>query len=138
VALRPSPGLVPQGPNALPFQVLSVIGSIARSVADVALSLDSMSRFDPHDPPTRPRPRRSYHEAARSPARPDRAAFSRDLGVSPGSASMRTVVSQAVERLTSAGLDLVADAEADLLRWAAWCEAVPGVSLPAPIDPKPA
>ena len=31
VGLRPSPGLVPQGPSALPYQVLSVIGPIART-----------------------------------------------------------------------------------------------------------
>ena len=50
VAIRPSPGLVPQGPSALPHQVLSVIGPIARSVADAALALDGMVRFDPRDP----------------------------------------------------------------------------------------
>ena len=66
VGLRPSPGLVPQGPSALPYQVLSVIGPLARTVADTGLALDSMSRFDPRDPLSRPRPAASYHDSARA------------------------------------------------------------------------
>ena len=66
VAIRPSPGLVPQGPSALPYQVLSVIGPIARSVADAALALDGMARFDPRDPLTRPLGASRYLEAAQA------------------------------------------------------------------------
>ena len=41
VGLRPTPGIVPQGPSKMPFQSLSVTGPIARSVADVGLALDA-------------------------------------------------------------------------------------------------
>jgi amidase len=103
VGLRPSPGLVPQGPNALPFQVLSVIGPIARSVADAALALDGMARFDARDPLTRPRAKTSYLAAALAPRRPARAAFSLDLGFVAVDGSVRVAVRGAVARLAAEG-----------------------------------
>ena len=80
VGLRPSPGLIPKGPSPLPHQVLSVIGPIARNVADAGLGLDAMARFDPRDPRSRPLAATSYRAAAEAPRRPKRAAFSMDLG----------------------------------------------------------
>ena len=108
VGLRPSPGLVPKGPSPLPHQVLSVIGPLARTVADVALGLDGMVRFDLRDPRSRPLCGASYRSAAEAPRRPARAAFSLDLGgLTRVSAEVRSVVEAAVERLASAGLDVV-------------------------------
>ena len=40
VGLRPTPGLVPQGPNRLPYQNLSVIGPLARNIEDIGLAMD--------------------------------------------------------------------------------------------------
>ena len=107
VGLRPSPGLVPQGPNALPNEVLSVIGPIARTVADTALGLDAMSRFDPRDPLTRPLPAQGYHAAAQAPRRPARAAFSMDLGVARVAGEVAEPVRKAIDKLARAGLDIV-------------------------------
>jgi len=45
VGLRPTPGLVPQGPNRLPYQNLSVIGPLARNVGDIGLAMDAMVSF---------------------------------------------------------------------------------------------
>jgi len=111
VGLRPSPGLIPEGPSPLPHQVLSVIGPIARSVADVGLGLDAMARFDARDPRTRPLPEVSYRGAAEAPHRPPRAAFSIDLaGTARVSGEVRAVVQTAVARLAAAGLDVIAEA----------------------------
>jgi amidase len=107
VGLRPSPGLVPQGPSVLPFQTLSVVGPIARSVPDAALGLDAMRRFDPRDPLTRPHGLESFHAAAREPRATARAAFSMDLGVARVDPEVRRVVEEAVGRLARAGLDIV-------------------------------
>jgi len=116
VGLRPSPGLIPKGPSPLPHQVLSVIGPIARNVADVALGLDAMARFDPRDPRTRPLCGGSYRTAAEAPRRPPRAAFSMDLGgMARVSAEVRGVVDDAVARLAAAGLD-IADQAPDVGR----------------------
>ncbi len=111
VGLRPSPGLIPKGPSPLPHQVLSVIGPIARTVADVGLGLDAMARFDPRDPRSRPLAVPSYRAAAEAPARPPRAAFSMDLGgLARVSAEVGAVVDNAVARLAAAGLDIVDEA----------------------------
>jgi amidase len=104
VGLRPTPGLVPQGPSALPFQVLSVMGPLARSVADVALALDGLARFDPRDPLSRPRTASSYLTAAQVPRRPARAAFSMTLGLAAVDKIVQAATRDALGRLTSAGL----------------------------------
>jgi amidase len=52
VGLRPSAGLVPTAPNALPFVGLSVKGPMARSVADVAFLLSIIAGPDARDPAT--------------------------------------------------------------------------------------
>jgi amidase len=111
VGLRPSPGLVPKGPSPLPHQVLSVIGPIARSVADAGLGLDGMVRFDSRDPRSRPLCGGSYRSAAEAPRKPARAAFSMDLGgVARISGEVRAVVEAAMGRLAAAGLDVILDA----------------------------
>ena len=107
VGLRPSPGLVPQGPSNLPYQVLSVIGPIARTVADVGLGLEAMRRFDPRDPLTRPHSGEDYHAAAGEPRHPPRAAFSMDLGIARVSKEVQGIVRAAIEKLVRAGLDVV-------------------------------
>jgi amidase len=106
VGLRPSPGIVPQGPGKLPHQVLSVIGPLARTVADVGLALEGMARFDWRDPLSRPLVAGSYHDAALRPARPARAAYSIDLGVARVSSDVRNVVTEAIGRLVGAGLNV--------------------------------
>lgn len=59
VALRPSVGLVPSAPVALPFLGFTVKGPMARSVADTAFLLRAMAGADGRDPacyPSDPRP----------------------------------------------------------------------------------
>jgi amidase len=110
VGLRPSPGLIPQGPSRLPHQVLSVIGPLARSVADIGLALDGMAAFDARDPLTRPRHRRSYRAAAQRLQRPSRAAFSADLGFARVSRAVAASVGAAAEKLAAAGLEIASPA----------------------------
>jgi amidase len=50
VALRPTVGLVPSAPVALPFLGFTVKGPMARSVADAAFLLSAMAGADPRDP----------------------------------------------------------------------------------------
>lgn len=113
VGLRPTPGIIPQGPNRLPYQVLSVIGPLARNVADTGLGLDAMAGFDSGDPQSRPMPKPNYRRAAQSPRRPERIAWSADLGVATVSRQVRRIVGAAVERIAQAGCP-VEDADPDL------------------------
>ncbi len=54
VALRPTVGLVPSAPTALPFLGFTVKGPMARSVADVAFLLSVMAGADARDPAVYP------------------------------------------------------------------------------------
>ena len=113
VGLRPSPGVVPQGPGGLPGQMLSVIGPLARTVADAGLGLAAMARFDERDPLSRRPAGEDYAGAARRPSKPRRLAYSPDLGLAAVDPEIRSVVASAVSRLESAGAGL-ADACPDL------------------------
>lgn len=104
VGLRPSPGLIPQGPSKLPHQVLSVIGPLARSVADIGFGLDGMAVFDARDPLTQPHARSTYRQAAQRPVRAPRCAFSMNLGFAAVSKNVADQVGAAVNRLAKAGL----------------------------------
>ena len=50
VGLRPSPGRVPQWPTLNPYNALTVVGPMGRTVADVALLLAAMAGPDARDP----------------------------------------------------------------------------------------
>lgn len=52
VGLRPSPGRVPQWPNAAAYNTLTVAGPMARTVADAALFLAALAGPDDRDPLT--------------------------------------------------------------------------------------
>src|SRR5438093_746023 len=54
VGFRPTVGLVPDAPNAMPFVGFAVKGPLARSVSDVAFLLSVMAGFDPRDPAGQP------------------------------------------------------------------------------------
>lgn len=107
VGFRPSPGLVPSGPNADPFQTLAVDGPMARDVRDVALFLDVMAGLDPRDPLSFPVEPGLFARAAASPVRPVKVAFSPDLGVTPVDATVVAVCRAAMDRLADAGIAVV-------------------------------
>jgi amidase len=54
VGFRPSPGVVPNGPSALPFEHLAVSGPMARTVADAAWLLSIIAGADARDPASLP------------------------------------------------------------------------------------
>jgi amidase len=113
VGLRPSPGVVPQGPGGLPGQTLSVIGPLARSVADAGLGLSAMARFDARDPLSRPLSDNDYATAAQRPVAPARLAYSPDLGLAAVEPEIGHIVAAAVQRLEAAGA-LLTEAHPDL------------------------
>ena len=106
VGLRPSPGIVPQGPGGVPGQTLSVIGPLARNVADVGLALAAMVRFDARDPLSRPLAAADFAAAARRPKKPLRLALSADLGLADVDPEIRRVVAAAAAKLARAGAEV--------------------------------
>nr|WP_309139748.1 amidase family protein [Siccirubricoccus sp. G192] len=116
VGLRPSPGRVTRGtPNNL-FAPLSVLGPMARNVADVALFLDTMAGWDPADPLTYDAPAESYAAAVAGAEahRPRRIAFTADFnGALPVDRETRAICAAAVRRFEEAGC-VVEEAAPDL------------------------
>jgi amidase len=79
VGLRPSVGLVPLGPGALPYG-FGVKGPIARSVDDVALLLSVLAGPEPRDSVTYPSTPTAFANVLAADMRGVRVAWSLDLG----------------------------------------------------------
>jgi amidase len=80
VGIRPSPGRVTRGTSNNLWSPQSVQGPMARNVPDLALFLDTMAGFCPHDPMTFDAPAVSFSAAVADPVAPRRVAFSADFG----------------------------------------------------------
>jgi amidase len=104
VGLRPSPGRVPHGPEARPFDTLSVDGPMGRTVGDVALMLDAMVTPHPEDPLALDLPHHPFQLAASERRAPQRVAFSPDLGITPVDAEVREICAAAARRFADAGV----------------------------------
>ncbi len=99
VGLRPSPGRVPEGPKALPFETLSVDGPMGRTVGDTALMLDATSGHHIGDPLSYPPPERPYVDAVDSPKAPARIAYTPDLGIAPVATEVKEGCARAAKLL---------------------------------------
>lgn len=119
VGLRPSPGRVARGPEARPFNTLSVEGPMGRTAADTALLLDAMAGGHIEDPLAQEAPAVSFVDQV--------ALFQRG--------DLPTAVA-AVRRLTGGGPGLalpdVADARLGRPVRAVWSPDLGGIT---PIDP---
>jgi len=104
VGLRPSPGRVAHGPSTRPFGTLSVEGPMGRTVGDVALMLDAMVTRHPEDPLSLDPPLQPFQGAAAERQRPQRVAFSPDLGITPVDAEVRELCAAAAQRFAAAGV----------------------------------
>lgn len=123
VGLRPTPGRVPKVPAGDPWETLSVLGPMGRTVADAALLLSVIAGPDPRDPTALSEP---PPPAATAPAdlKGCRVAYSRDLGLLPVEPDVTQVIERALPRLADLGCvieeahpDLFGGAEAfDVLR----------------------
>lgn len=109
VGLRPSPGRIANGPSPLPFGTMSVEGPMARTVRDAAVFLDAMVGQHASNPMALAAPARPFSAAAVTDSRPRRAAFSRDLGISPVDPEVARICENAAETLATAGWDITDD-----------------------------
>ena len=113
VALRPTVGLVPAAPVALPFLGFSVKGPMARSVTDVAFLLTAMAGAHPRDPAVYPSDPSVLAKPLERDFRDVRVAWCPDLGGLPLDRRVRSVLE--AQRKTFIGLGCeVEDACPDL------------------------
>jgi amidase len=94
---------VAHGPSTRPFGTLSVEGPMGRTVGDVALMLDAMVTRHPEDPLSLDPPPQPFQLAAADRRRPQRVAFSPDLGIGPVDAEVRQLCAAAAQRFGEAG-----------------------------------
>jgi len=106
VGLRPSPGRIANGPGPLPFGTMAVEGPMARNVKDTAIFLDAMVGTHPDDPMSLVSPNLPFQTAATPDSAPRRAAFSRDLGVTPVDPEVADICEKAAENLAAAGWEI--------------------------------
>jgi amidase len=92
VALRPTVGLVPSAPTALPFLGFSVKGPMARSVEDVAFLLSAMAGADPRDPACYPTDPGKFADPLDRDFKGVRVAWYPDLGGLPLDRRVRSVL----------------------------------------------
>ena len=113
VGLRPSIGRVARTPSAKIDRTLTVQGPMARCVEDLALMLDAMVGEHPADPLSLSAPATSFRDAARSPTRPRRVAYSTDLGITPVDPQVAAITRKAARRCEELGA-VVEEAHPDL------------------------
>lgn len=121
VGHKPTFGLVPKEPGFKGWKSLSVDGPLARSVRDAALVLSVIHGPAAADDLSFPGPPVDFRAATMTPADLHglRIAWSRDLGMLPVEADVRSVFAETVEVFGSLGCDLI--------------EAAPETPDPAPL-----
>jgi amidase len=102
VGLRPSPGRIPIYPNRQPWDTLSVLGSMARTVRDAGLLLSVMAGPDPRDPISIPEDPSGFRSPLDRELAGSRIAWSRDLGQFP----VQQVVIDVIEKALPTFADL--------------------------------
>ena len=113
VALRPTVGLVPSAPTALPFLGFTVKGPMARSVGDVAFLLSAMAGADPRDPACYPSDASVFANPLERDFKRTRLAWCLDLGELPLDRRVRAVLEAQRKTFIDLGCD-VEDACPDL------------------------
>src|SRR5690242_660014 len=104
VGLRPSPGRVTRGTSNNLWSPQSVQGPMARTVADLALFLDTMAGFCPQDAMTFDAPAVSYSAAVANPVLPKRVAFTADFnGAFRLDSDIREICTKAARRFEELG-----------------------------------
>jgi len=104
VGIRPSAGRVTRGTVNNLHSVQSVHGPMARNVADLALFLDAMAGFCPHDPQTFDAPAVSFSAAVAYPVVPKRVAVSVDFnGMMRIDSDVREICGKAMRRFEELG-----------------------------------
>lgn len=114
VALRPTVGLVPAAPAALPFWGFSVKGPMARSVTDVAFLLSAMAGAHARDPAVYPSEPSVFAKPLDRDFRDVRVAWCPDLGGLPLDRRVRSVLEAQRKTFTGLGCE-VEDACPDLI-----------------------
>jgi amidase len=103
VGLRPSPGRIPRHPNDQPWDTLSVLGPMARTVRDVGLLLSVMAGPDYRDPISIQESPEQFRESLNRGFDGQSIAWSRDLGQFPVQNAVIEAIENALPLFTALG-----------------------------------
>jgi len=108
VGLRPTPGRIPKvaggdPPRGDPWETLSVLGPMGRTVADAALLLSVIAGPDPRDPTAITEPPQPFADIAAADLKGCRVAYSPDLGMLPVEAAVTEAIERALPLLADLG-----------------------------------
>ena len=103
VGLRPTPGRIPKVPTGDPWETLSVLGPMGRTVADASLLLSVIAGPDPGDPTAITEPAKPFADIAAADLEGCRVAYSPDLGMLPVEAAVTEAIERALPLLTDLG-----------------------------------
>ncbi|WP_414664790.1 amidase [Horticoccus sp. 23ND18S-11] len=92
VGFRPTVGVIPAAPVAMPFGNLAVKGPLARSVADIAFLMSVMAGADARDPACYPSDPAVFNRPLERDLKGVRVAWCPDLGALPLDPAVRTVL----------------------------------------------
>jgi amidase len=112
VGFRPTPGRVPGWPSANAWDTLSVIGPMARTVADAAFLFSAMAGPDARSPTSISEPGKIFSGRLERSFRKTRIAWSRDLGGLPMEPSVTAVLEPQRKIFSSLGC-VVEEAQPD-------------------------
>lgn len=137
LGLRPSPGRVPNWPDALPWFPFSVAGPIARTAQDIALAMQVMAGPDPRSPIALETPGSHFARPLNRCFKGVRVAFSPTLGQLPIERAVLNVLAESAEKLRKLGCEVV-ERDIDLRMadevfeiWRAWRMELRVSTLPA-------
>ena len=103
VGFRPSPGRVPKTPAAQPWETLSVLGPMGRSVSDVALLLGVMAGPNPRDPISISESPDKFFGSLEQDFEGTRIAWSPDLGMFPVETSVVSTIEEQLSHFSDLG-----------------------------------
>jgi amidase len=106
VGLRPSAGRIPRWPTRDPWNDLSVLGPLARNVADATLLLSALAGPDPKDPLSISDPGSIFEASLERDWRGARLAWSPDLGRFPVEREVLDVLEAALPVFSGLGCDV--------------------------------
>jgi len=106
VGFRPSPGRIPRWPTQLPWQTLSVLGPMARTVEDTALLLAALAGPDNRSPISLAQPGSIFTASLKREFKGVRIAWSPDLGRYPVEPEVVSVCKRALSTFIDLGCEV--------------------------------
>ena len=109
IGLRTSPGRIPQVPANDPWQMLSVLGPMARNVKDAALLLSVIAGPDVQDPLSINEPERSFQKVKLLDTKNIKIAYSKNLNLFPVEIDVSNSIELGLQKLAENGCQIKED-----------------------------